>query len=903
MLPLPMLSRRELLNDLAQAGEQRPTVVTPNTRLAQSLARDFDRAQAASGLRVWETADVLPLGAFVARLWEDSLYSARGSGVPLLLTPAQELAAWDEAVRASNLADPVFSVPAAAAQCRDAWGLSHAWRIDARRSGPPNEDVAAWLDWSARYERATKGHTDAARLPDVVARGLDLGSPKPAIVALAGFDIVTPQLADFLRTLAAAGSKVVQVAPPEHAARRIRVELTQPRDEIAAAARWARARLEKNPESRIGVVVPDLVRSRARVERVFAETMAPGRALDGAGSLPFDLSLGLALAGVPLVGDALAILALAGPAVDFAAVSRIVRSPFIGGAESEMDVRARLDAKLRERSGPQLTLEQLIRLAAAPQGARASRLLDRLAALAEARKSTLFGTKTPSQWAKAFSDALAVAGFPGERSLDSAEHQALERWHALLADFASVERVTGKMKFADAHARLARMAAQAIFQPESPEVPVRILGVLESAGLEFDHLWVMGLTDDAWPMPARPNPFLPVKAQRAAGIPQADPAASLELDRRITEGWTRAAPEVVFSHARAEGDSELAPSPLIAAIPQVASETLTLAPATSLRAAIRRGARVDTLEDARAPAINGAEPQKGGTGLFRDQGACPFRGFAHRRVFSAPLETPRLGLDPRDRGNLLHEMLAQVWTGLEGKAALIALTPAARRERLEKGADAAIAKVKKKRGDALSGRFEALERARLIRLVDEWLDIEAGRPDFQVLATETKHPLTYGGVTVNVILDRMDAVAKGRAIIDYKTGECATSSWLGERPDEPQLPMYALSGMDVSVVAFGQVKAGKMGFKGFAREEGLVPDTKLIEDDRSRHRGQYKNWDELQEKWRGELEATGRGFAEGDARVDPKRGPLTCGTCDQHTFCRIAEKGSFGVRKGDEADE
>src|SRR3982751_6112878 len=141
MLPqAPTLSRRELLQDLARAGAQRPTVLTPNTRLAQSILRDFDRAQAAAGERMWETADVLPFGALVTRLWEDSLYSARGSAVPLLLTPVQELAAWDEAVRASNLPDPVFSVPAAAAQCREAWQLMHAWRIDPRRSGPPNED-------------------------------------------------------------------------------------------------------------------------------------------------------------------------------------------------------------------------------------------------------------------------------------------------------------------------------------------------------------------------------------------------------------------------------------------------------------------------------------------------------------------------------------------------------------------------------------------------------------------------------------------------------------------------------------------------------------------------------------------------------------------------------------------
>ncbi len=902
MLPLPTLSRRELLQALATAGEQRPTVVTPNTRLAQSIARDFDRAQAAGGLRAWETADVLPLGAFVARLWEDSLYSARGSSVPLLLTPAQELAAWDEAVRASNLADPVFSVPAAAAQCRDAWQIAHAWRIEARRSASPNEDVAAWLEWSARYERATKGHTDAARLPDVVARGLDLGSPKPARVALAGFDIVTPQLEDFLRALASAGSQVVQVAAPQGDPGPVRVQLTQHKDEITAAARWARARLEADPQARIGVVVPDLVRERARVRRIFAEVMVPGHALGEPGALPFDLSLGAPLDDVPLVADALAILALAGPAIDFAVASRIVRSPFVGEAQTEADVRARLDARLRERSGPQVSLEQLMKLCAAPQGARAQRLLDRLAALSEARKAGLFGSKAPSQWAKAFSDALRAAGFPGERPLDSTEHQALERWHALLADFGSIERVCGKLKFADAHARLARMAAQAIFQPESAEVPVQVLGVLESAGLEFDHLWVMGLTDDAWPLPARPNPFLPIRLQRAAGIPQADPAASLELDRRITEGWKRAAGEVVFSHARAAGDSELAASPLIAAMPEARLESLALAAAPSLRAAIRRGARVETIDDARAPVVPPGL-QRGGTGLFRDQSACPFRGFAHRRLGAKPLESPRIGLDARDRGNLLHEMLAEVWKAIDSRAALVALAPERRGELLEKSADAAIARMKKKRGDALAGRFEALERARLVRLVDEWLDVESRRPDFQVLATETKHAVTFGGVTIEARLDRMDAVAKGRAVIDYKTGECATSSWLGERPDEPQLPMYALSGMDVSVVAFAQVKAGKLGFKGLAREEGLVPGVKLVGKDQSHAARQYRDWDHLLARWREELDAIGKGFADGDARVDPKRGPFTCELCDQHTFCRIAEKGSFGVRKGDEADE
>ena len=889
------------------------TILTPNRRMAQALTRDFDRARQASGLVSWETADVLPFGAFVARLWENALYSDRAPSVPLLLSTAQEQAAWDQAVRAGHISDAVFSAPAAADQCREAWNLAHAWRLDARRAGPPNEDVGAYLEWSARYERSTRerGQTDAARLPDVVAPWLgDRALRMPATLALAGFDIVTPQMRDFLAALESAGCASMRVSPPRVAARLARIELTQYKDEIQAAAAWARTRLslfasgEGRQAPRIGIVVPDLARSRSHVHRAFADVMRPGhRIAESDAPLPFNISLGAPLADFPLVGDALLVLAMAGPGIAFEQASRLLRSPFIGGAEAEMEVRARLDARLRERAAPTLTLDAFVRLAAASKGARAALLLDRLAALAEQRKSSLFGAKSASEWAKAFSEALRAIGFPGERALDSAEHQGLERWHELLAQFATLERVAPRMGYSDAWQRVARMAREAIFQPEAPEVPVQVMGVLESAGLEFDHLWVMGLTDDAWPLPARPSPFLPVQAQRAAGIPQADPASSLELDRRITAGWMRAAPEVVFSHARLRDDAELAPSPLIASVPASTAAALGIGEFPRLRQAIRDGGRVETLDDARAPPIATAE-QRGGTGLFRDQAACPFRAFARRRLGSEPLETPRPGLDARDRGTLLHEMLAAVWNELGNRAGLVARTPDELHDLLGRGADLAIAKVRLKRADALSGRFARLERERLVRLGGEWLQAEALRPDFEVLATEDQRPLAFGGVTVNARLDRMDALPKGRAIIDYKTGECATAAWMGERPEEPQLPMYALAaGVDVAAVAFGQVKAGEMTFKGIGREPDLIPGVNVITRDRSRAAKQYRDWGDLVERWRVQLEAIGTAFAEGDARVDPKRKPLACDTCHQQTFCRIAEKAPLGLASAGEADE
>ena len=654
-------------------------VLTPNLRLARSLAREFDREQAGRGLKTWEAADILPFGALVQRAWEDAVYSNEGPGLPLLLSPAQEQALWEETLQQAGAAQKLVALAPAAAQCSEAWSLMHQWRLSDRIREAQSVDTRTFADWSSRYRQATDANRqiDAARLPDAI--GPLLGGAairKPCVIALFGFEQLAPQSLDFLQALEEHGVQIVDVPVPRREGRSIRLELTEARDEIFAAARWARARLEANPSASIGVVVPDLAQSRARVYRAFASTMRPDHlvARENAAQ-PFNISLGLPLADHPIVADALLMLELAGGAVSFEDASRVVRSPFIAGAESELGVRARLDARLRQRCGPVVGLEALARLCNSPSSPRAPRLVETLDGLAAFSKSDLAATKGLSEWAKAFSEVLRIAGFPGERTLDSAESQALDKWHELLGDLATVERVAPKMSVSAALRRARRLAGDTIFQPEGSDVPIQVVGILESAGLEFDHLWIMGLTDDAWPLPARPNPFVPIALQRAAGIPQADPVTSLELDRRITKGWMQAASEVVFSHSRMRGESELSPSPLIAGIASRELDDLAIAPAASLRDAIRRAGTMTVIDDSRAPPPpTGA--MSGGTGLFRDQAACPFRAFARYRLHCRDgLDSPRAGLEShgsrqhraRDAGRTLENARQQGTARQHGK--------------------------------------------------------------------------------------------------------------------------------------------------------------------------------------------------------------------------------------------
>ena len=64
----------------------------------------------------------------------------------------------------------------------------------------------------------------------------------------------------------------------------------------------------------------------------------------------------------------------------------------------------------------------------------------------------------------------------------------------------------------------------------------------------------------------------------------------------------------------------------------------------TLRDAIFAARGLVSIADRAGPPIASAG-MRGGTSIFKDHSACPFRAFAKHRLRSRPLETPRPGLD------------------------------------------------------------------------------------------------------------------------------------------------------------------------------------------------------------------------------------------------------------------
>jgi ATP-dependent helicase/nuclease subunit B len=888
--------QRDALFDLLAQSLAAICVVTSNRRLARSLTAEFDQYQADRSRRVWETPQILPFAAFVAKLHDAAQHDPALSGVRTPLTPAQERALWEAIVSDSELG--LLSSGAAAALAANAWTLAHQWNVASRmRRYTSVADTRVFVNWADEYQRrvGAAGATDLARLPDIVREHVDSGAvAAPQHVVLAGFEETTVQQQQLFDALVARGTLCERFEPAQHDVKPLRASCLDERDENEKAADWVAARLAADPRARIGIVVPNLMSRRRSLAVALDAALVPDRLLALASARPYTISLGGALGDVPLVVFLLRSIRLTVVSVEFEEASAVLRSPYFAGGTRERDARDLVDAQLRRRCQRSIDFERLFEATQASArdcGVDIAQLLAGLRALSQWRRQHVARSRRPSEWASAFAQLLqSISAFSavGDRALDSAEYQALARWQELLGEFAALDRTVGRLAAVAAVDKLERIARETIFQPEGGMPPVQVLGVLEANALTFDHLWIMGLTADAWPPPSKPDPLLPIELQRAAGMPGAGAAAELQRARRQLQRLLQSAPEVIVSHATIDADRKLGPSPLIASFEQWQAPPRAARLIDAITAVALTSSR-----DALAPPWRALMPLRGGAAVLQNQAACPFRAFAMHRLNARAIESPHDGFDYRERGQLVHDTLAAFWTLLPEPThdALAATTDQQRRALLRGAADAAQLRLQRRRS-GLSAVLTELESARLVRVIEQWLQHEITRRSaFRVVAIEDARTMHVGPLTLAARLDRVDEFADGaRIVIDYKTGGAKNAGWLDERPDEPQLPLYLIASEPAArAIALARVRTGDVGFSGFAAEPQLLPSKS------SQWQGQYASWAALVDHWSIVLERLAMQFAAGDAAVDPKRLPQTCRYCDLPTLCRINERGGTVV--------
>lgn len=895
MITCPLDTRQTNIADLIQRLDGCATIVTGNRRLARTLHQAFNQARSAEGCEVWPAPDILPWDAWLQRLWQEVIISCRTEAArKVLLTSHQEYFVWQEILEKRSDDVPLQAVNETVTRIMEAWQMLHAWCIPRREADfDHNADTRLFWQLASMFEEKCRknGWLSIAVLPGILSESVLTGNlPLPHELVLTGFDEWTPQQLSFLHALEQAGCSLQWLQLSDQPDRIGKLACADGRDEIRQAANWIRQRLEENSAVRIALVVPELTAQREMICQTLDEVLVP-QALQPEHYdrvRPYNLSLGKPLDRYPPVSLALDILDLSEAVIELPHISRVLRSSFIVGGDREMNARALLDARLRESGEWNLTLRKLLTNAArSGQPYSCPLLAECLSNLMKQVQVSLVST-SPGEWAQRFEQWLKAIGWPGERGLSSEEYQVIQAWQGVLREFSTLDWVIRSISLAEALQQLKRMVAGTIFQPESAEAPVQVLGLFEAGGLQFDYLWLMGLHDGVFPASPRPNPFLPLTLQREADAPHSSARRELRVAAALLQRITTNATEIVISYPQRKGDEILDSSPLIDAFRALGEEMLTMGTPLAWRDSVYHSRQQEVLSEDAAPAFTGTSIP-GGSRLFKLQAACPFRAFAELRLDARPLGRIQIGLNALVRGTLLHRVMEMIWAELDSSAVLADLSPDELNSLVTGKVNEAIGGIAPRYPHAFGERLQALESKRLHALVLLWLEMEKRRPSFRVSGREMATELELNGLRINLRIDRIDTLEKGgELLIDYKTGEVKASAWFGDRPDEPQLPLYSLAFADGPAgITFARIRAGDIAFEGVASEEVSIPGVKSFEN--LKHTQEAASWDEVLASWRQIIERLAQDFMDGEAGVNPKQYPQTCTYCELKPLCRIGE--------------
>jgi ATP-dependent helicase/nuclease subunit B len=863
---------RGSLRSLVAAAES-TTVLAPNAELAAALFDAVERTQRNAGRDVWPTPRVRD---FASWLREQHLKrQLEDADSPRLLGDAEERELWRGAIDAAEFGRDLLDPAGAARAARHARRTLSDYGIPLRAlKSEGSEEVRAFLAWNGAFEEQCRALNciSADALLDGIA------APRTAVTW-----IESPAWRPAARRwLLRHGRVLAPQAAKSHSASY--VSAPSPGAELAAIAEWTRTSLRAHPLFRAWICVPDLAGRRAEVVDALDAALAPQRfGLGGeVGAAPYAVAGGTPLADYAPVRAALEALAVGIGSMAFARFSALLRSPELQADHAEASAAARLDVALRSRATREADFRAWLELAegvARREEIGAVAAVQRLQAMQHAT-GEVRGAHRFSVWVSIWLGALEAGPWALRARWSSTEYQAAERFRELLATLATADALLGTHSRESALRVLRRAARDTAFQVQTGVAAVWVSGQLIDPWLNYDGLWVAGCDDAQWPPRIAPVALLPVGLQRQYGVIAASTESQAATAVDLQSRWQLRAGQCVFSYADAPDGTKSLPSPLLPKNEALLLTAMPPVPQPHWRELLQSAPAMESLSDDWAPPFSVSHERTRGVSSLRAQSRCAFRGFAETRLDAHRLEPVVPGFNEHERGILVHEALEHVWSILPGSHALHSLSSDAQQRLLADAARRAIEKVCKKRDPGPTWRRR--EDVRLQNLLGKWLDIERTRAPFTVEAVEQgAADVHFGGLTFKVRIDRVDRLEDGaRVLLDYKTGN-ASADWRGERPHNPQLPVYALVHPQALVaVAYARVNAGEPGFVSESERRDVFKP-----GGRQSNLEGMANFADLVRTWSLRVERIAAEFASGRAEVAPTL--KACERCDLQGLCRV----------------
>ena len=860
--------------------EQRQLILTPGKRLARDITRSWV-AQQHSTRSVVVTPRVEALDGWLEGMWSEWAELGRLPSLRLL-SHQQELVVWQQIIKEDIAELDGFSLmhPRAAASraktARDRLLLFQAERVDGLWSHFQfDEDCRVFARWAQQFEQRLSQLAATTRY-DAYQQMLTASGFEKESVGL----YAAPKLAPLPQRVLEHLCQVTLIEPPcRQQDDVVAVAFSSRETELAAAAEWAYENSQQ-ANARIAIVLLDLEADRDQLEYRLREQFD---CLDAQyNDLPVNFSTGMSLGTTPMYRDLLLALEWETRSLSRAEWLALLRSPFLPFSHEQPQQTLTLIDRQFQTGSAEISLESTLHMSVTVMPE--STLATTLRTLRSSRQQ--LGVKSLSEWSDVLRERLNIWQWPARASLDSIEYQQLDRLDSSLDALADLAVVLPHQTFDSTLTLWRAVLNDAMFQPKTPYDSVQVMGPLEALGGQYTAMWICGAQQSTFPAKRRIEPFLPLPLQKALGLPEMDEHARHDAATQMLGIWRADSTTLMMTYHESDGGLPTKPSCLI-------TEKAECGETASLWGRWHAIQAVEAMPlDLALPVPEGH--RTGGTSLIKDQAACPFRALVKHRLRPTSLATAVMGFSSAERGALLHEALFRFWREVDSQQQLNLLSDDALHATLDSAVQGALQDLQatcERRGFSLRERVGPacwdLEKKYCRQVLLPWLQLEQKREGpFRVAEAEQAHRLRLGELELSLRPDRVDELADGRRmVIDYKTRAPARSQWMGARPGEPQLPLYALLDNKIEGIAFASMTEQPPQFVGLGEALGLTgQNEKPLQ---AQTKGVAEQWQELVEAWRSSLTALANDFIAGNARVDPVSG--ACRYCNLSSVCRVRQ--------------
>lgn len=629
--------------------------------------------------------------------------------------------------------------------------------------------------------------------------------------------------------------------------------------ELDAAVAWLASEVQQKPQQKLVLVIPQLSELQHQVVYKLDQAFGYHKHLVSQVDKAYNLSLGRYLRDYAMVGNAIDLLYFAqhyqADSLPIDLLKSVVVSPFIKGWQAELNPRHHLQAQLQQ---VKISKEVLINLAQinCPIFYQCLLALEQLENIKPLKKSHL-------DWMAVFNQILHTFGWAAQQGLSSEQYQLLAKYQDLQYIFCRLDQIIPTLSFKQALRHWSELLTQTIFQPKLSQVAnVHILGQLEAQGLFFDQAWIMGLNSDF--LPGQPKDYYFIEADIAtqfclpgSGYQPLEKEAQATLNQ-----LTRLATVHYLSYAQSNKAKLSFASPYI----DFSSPPSPFLP----KKVVPTYKMYEFVVDNLAPPLQKLAV-KGGVAILSSQSQCAFQGFSHRLNISQ-LSPASIGINPQDRGILLHKVLESIWQLLGSQSALKKL------KNLKAFIQTQVQKIYPN-----TSVFWQIEAKRAVEILLVFLTAELERDAFSIVALEQQQHINIAGLSFRVRLDRIDKDDQGHTMIfDYKTGQVhlsdigITRAGFSPTIKQPQLVIYALNNV-LDALAFIQLNSEKVAYIGCAKNDILAKQLKKNSNS--------EQFLALQKYWQAQLKQTSLDFIQGKAAVLPTQG--ACDYCQLDTLCRV----------------